>query len=352
VKLLHCLGLLAGIILSGACSSPAKLLLDGATPGVDGQIIDAAPTDSVPIDGGACPVAPTAQALAPVANFGANPGNLALQIYVPTNHGAHPPLVLALHGCSQTAAAYAKTGWNRLADYNGFIVAYPQTTANNGCFNWFAANEQTRAGNEVTSIVNMVQALVQAHGVDATRVYVTGLSAGGASTAVLLATHPDVFAAGTAIAGVPFRCAGTVTEGLSCMSSPPNKTAAQWGDLVRAAAGNNLSRVPRLSIWHGSNDNTVNNANALALVAQFTNVNGIDATADKTTTVSAATHREYRNAAGVTLVDYWSVAGMNHGTPVDPTRNCGTAGPFVLDVGLCSSRYAAEFFGLAACATP
>ncbi len=346
------LSLLTGIILSVACSSPAKQLLDSDNHSDDGRPLDGGITDSRTTDGGACPVAPVARTLAPVANFGANPGNLSLQIYVPATHGAHPPLVLALHGCSQTATAYAKTGWNRLADYNGFIVAYPQTTANNGCFNWFAASEQTRAGNEVTSIINMVHALEQSHGVDATRVYVTGLSAGGASTAVLLATYPEVFAAGTAIAGVPFRCAASVTEGLNCMTSPPNKSAAQWGDLVRAAAGNNLSRVPRLSIWHGSNDNTVNNGNALAMVAQFTNVHGIDATADATATVGAATHREYRNAAGVTLVDYWSVAGMNHGTPVDPAHNCGTAGPFVLDVGFCSSRYAAEFFGLAACAAP
>ena len=67
-----------------------------------------------------------------------------------------------------------------------------------------------------------------------------------------------------------------------------------------------------------------------------------------TSTVGVATRREFKNASGVTLVESWSLAGMNHGTPVDPSSGCGTAGAFILDVGVCSSRYAAEFFGLAA----
>ena len=339
------------VTLLQACGNPATAPKD-AVPSIDGP----ATTDSwldAKLDAPAtCPTAPLASTLTALTNFGANPGNLTATMYVPTIKPTHPALVLALHGCSQTGAAYAKTGWNQLADHNGFIVAYPQTTATNACFNWYSSSEQTRNGNEVTSILSIVHTLQQAYSVDASRIYVTGLSAGGAMTTLLLATHPEVFNAGAAMAGLPFRCAGNASEGFACMSAAPSKTAAQWGDLVRTAAGANLARAPRLSIWHGSSDDTVNNSNALAMVAQFTDVNAIDAAADATTTVGAATHREYRNAAGTTLVDYWSVTGMNHGVALAPRDGCGTAGPFLLDQGICSTRAAADFFGLAACSTP
>ncbi len=334
-----------------ACAGPAAGPTDAATSLDSPAAVDGA-YDATPDAATTCPTAPPASALTPVGSFGNNPGNLSVAVYVPTTKPTRPALVVALHGCSQTGAAYAKTGWNQLADYNGFIVAYPQTTANNACFNWFSTSEQSRTGNEAMSIISIVNQLTQTYNIDPARVFVTGLSAGGAMTTVLLATYPEVFAAGAVMAGLPFRCASNASEGFACMAAAPTKTAAQWGDLVRTAAGINLTRPPRLSIWHGSNDGTVNNSNALAMVAQFTNVNAIDATADVTTTVGAATHREYRNAAGRTLVDYWSVAGMNHGAAVDPRNGCGTAGPFLLDEGLCSSRAAASFFGVAACAAP
>ncbi len=339
------------VALLQACADPAADPKD-ATTSIDGPATTDSRLDARPDAPATCPTAPVASTLTSLTNFGANPGNLTAAVYVPTIKPPHPALVIALHGCSQTGAAYAKTGWNQLADHNGFIVAYPQTTANNACFNWFSTSEQTRTGDEVTSIVSIINTLKQTYSVDSTRIYVTGLSAGGAMTALLLATHPEIFVAGAVMAGLPFRCAGNASEGLSCMSASPTKTPAQWGDLVRTAAGSSLTRAPRLSIWHGSNDGTVNNSNALAMVAQFTNVNGIDAIADATTTVGAATHREYRNAAGVTLVDYWSVAGMNHGVALDLRNGCGTAGPFLLDQGLCSSRAAADFFGVAACSPP
>lgn len=279
-----------------------------------------------------------------VTNFGSNPGGLSLFLYEPAGIGGNVPLVLALHGCGQTADAYATTGWNALADERRFLVAYPQTTTNNACFDWFSANQQTRSGPQVTSLLQMVQHLVTTRGVDPSRVHVTGLSAGGAMTGVLLAVAPDVFSRGAVIAGLPFGCATTALQGLTCMSAPPDQTPAQWGALVRAVAGTNPA--PRVSLWHGTADTTVRPENLREQVEQWTDVNAIDATAETTTTVGLATHQEFRNAAGVTLVESWSLSGMNHGTPIDTASGCGTAGPFVLDVGVCSSRFAAEFFSL------
>lgn len=282
--------------------------------------------------------------LTAVPNFGTNPGGLSLFLYEPVGIGGNVPLVLALHGCGQTAEAYAATGWNALADERRFLVAYPQTTTNNACFDWFSANQQTRSGPQVTSLLQMVQHLVSTRGVDASRVYVTGLSAGGAMSGVLLAVAPDVFSRGAVIAALPFGCATTALQGLTCMSAPPDQTPAQWGALVRAAAGANPS--PRVSLWHGTADGTVRPENLREQVEQWTDVNAIDATAETTTTVGLATHQQFKNADGLTLVEAWSLSGMNHGAPIDTASGCGTAGPFVLDVGVCSSRLAAQFFSL------
>lgn len=283
-------------------------------------------------------------ALTSVTGFGSNPGALSLFLHEPAGLGANVPLVVALHGCSQTADAYQAAGWNALADQHRFLVAYPQVTSNGACFDWFSSNQQTRSGPQVTSMLQMVQHLVATKGVDPSRVFVTGLSAGGAMAEVLLAVTPDVFSRGQVVAALPFACATSQLQGFTCMSSPPNRTPAQWGALVRTASGSNAA--PRVTIWHGTSDGTVAHANLQEQVDQWTDVNAIDATADGTSTVGIATRREFKNAAGITLVESWSLSGMSHGQPLDAASGCGTAAPFMLDVGVCSSRFAAEFFGL------
>ena len=97
-------------------------------------------------------------ALTAVTGFGSNPGGLSLFIHEPAALGTGAPLVVALHGCSQSASAYSAAGWDELADQRRFLVAYPQTTANAGCFDWFSANQQTRSGAQVTSVLQMVTA--------------------------------------------------------------------------------------------------------------------------------------------------------------------------------------------------
>lgn len=285
-----------------------------------------------------------AVALTEVTGFGSNPGGLSLFIYEPSGVGSNVPLVLVLHGCWQTAAVSEGVGWNALADRHRFRVAYPQTADNNGCFEWFTGLQQTRTGPQVTSILQMVQHLTSTHGVAPTRVYVTGLSAGGAMGAVLLAVAPDVFSRGALIAAAPFACATTAFQSLGCTTTSTNRTAAQWGTLVRLAAGS--KRAPRVSLWHGTSDLVVSPDNLQELVEQWTDVNAIDTTPELTTNVGAATRREFKDDAGLTLVESWSVAGLGHGYPVDPSRACGTASAFHLDVSLCASRHAADFFGL------
>ncbi|GIG56942.1 feruloyl esterase [Longispora fulva] len=296
-----------------------------------------------------------AAALTEVTGFGSNPGDLRMFTYVPPGLPAGRPLVVALHGCGQNAAGYATdSGWTELADRYALAVLVPQTsTANNiqGCFNWFLPGDTGRGAGEALSIRQMVARLAADAGTDPARTYVTGLSAGGAMTAVMLAAYPDVFAGGGIAAGLPYRCATTVLEAtVNCMSQGVDLTPAQWGDKVRAASGYN-GPWPVVSIWHGTADPTVNPVNLRELADQWTDVHGADRTADVTDTVNGYPHQVFRDAAGAAVVETFSVTGMRHAQPIDPGTGpgqCGRAGdPYILDVDVCAAYQMMVFWGLA-----
>lgn len=288
-----------------------------------------------------------------VTGFGSNPGNLRMFKYVPAGLPANAPLVVALHGCAQSAANYdAETGWQLLADRWQFALVLPQQQSSNNsssCFNWFEPGDTARGQGEALSIKQMVDRMVADHGSAPSRVYVTGLSAGGAMTAVMLATYPDVFAGGAILSGLPYRCATTQSAAFSCMNPGTDLTPAQWGDKVRAAYPSWTGPWPTVSIWHGDADYTVRPANLTESMDQWTNVHGIDQAADVSDTVAGYPHKVYKNAAGQPRVETYTITGMGHGTPVDPgtgETQCGTAGSYILDVNICSSYYIARFWGL------
>ncbi len=227
--------------------------------------------------------APAAAALVETA-FAPNPGNLRMFSYVPPGVKAGAPLVVLLHGCGQTAAGYGLgTGWNELAGRLGFaVLAAEQKAVNNPntCFDWFLPDDVTRGAGEAASIAAMIRTMLDTHKLDATRVFVTGLSAGGAMTAAMLATYPELFAGGAIIAGLPYGAAMNVREALDSMRGAPLRTPRQWGDAVRAAS-DFKGPWPRVSIWHGGMDTTVNLTNAQASVAQWADVHGLPLTAAK-----------------------------------------------------------------------
>jgi poly(hydroxyalkanoate) depolymerase family esterase len=264
-----------------------------------------------------------------------------------------------MHGCSQTASSMVATGWNDLADELGFAVVYPQqATANNpiGCFNWAGEYGDpanlTRGQGENQSIISMVDHMIAEHGVDTSRVYVAGFSAGGAFVPVLLATWPDRFRAGAIMSGIPYRCATTVDAAYDCQQLHLNpgmaKTATQWGDLVRAAYPGYTGPRPRVQIWHGTSDGIVADENQQELIEQWTDVHGTDATADTTEELAGMTRREFEDG-GVVVVETYTVAGMGHAVcvgPDDPEHGCGSVGAYYEDRGTCSTWRAAKFFGL------
>jgi feruloyl esterase len=296
--------------------------------------------------------APSAFALTQVTSFGSNPGNLLMYKHVPSSMPANAPLVVAMHGCTQSASAYEATGWTQLANNNKFYVVYPEQQSGNNqnkCFNWFEPGDIARGQGEALSIKQMVDKMKADYSIDPTRVYVTGLSAGGYMVNVMLATYPDVFAGGAPFSGGPYKCATSMTNAFSCMSPGVDKTPAAWGDLARGGYSGYTGRKPKVSIWHGDADYTVKQTNQVEEMEQWTNYHGLSQTAAVSDTVAGYPHKVYKDASGNALVETYTITGMGHGTPVDPgtgANQCGTAGAYILDVNICSSYYVAKFWGL------
>jgi feruloyl esterase len=296
--------------------------------------------------------APGDSPLVETTSFGANPGALRMWSYLPPKLPAKAALVVVLHGCGQTAAGYEfGAGWSTLARRYGFALLMPeQHKANNpqGCFNWFSPEDVRRGHGEVASIRAMIEQMICAHRIDRKRVYVTGLSAGGAMSAALLATYPDVFAAGAVIAGLPYGVAHNVRQALHAMMSPATHSGPELGDRVRHAS-RHQGPWPKLSVWHGSADRTVHPGNASQLVLQWLDLHGVPAKPSVEAMVDGHARRQWLNSAGDAVVESFTIAGMAHGTPLgvaDTGERFGAPGPFLLEAGIASSYHIAKFFGL------
>ena len=296
---------------------------------------------------------PSRTALTRVSDFGSNPGNLGMLTYVPERLAASPALVVVLHGCTQTPAAYNDgSGWSDLADSHGFVLLFPeQISANNpkSCFSWFVPEDTARDSGEALSIKQMIDKAVADQGIDPSRIFVTGLSAGGAMASVMLATYPEVFAGGAIIAGLPYGAAGNVHEALNAMFQGKNRSAREWGDLVRSASPHR-GTWPRISIWHGATDHVVKPNNATELVKQWTDVHGLPAGPSERSAIGGHSREVWLDTSGHEIIESFGIAGMGHGTPLavgEGEMEGGAAGAFMLDVGISSSHHIAQFFGLA-----
>lgn len=298
--------------------------------------------------------------LTEVTSFGSNPGNLRMCRYLPAGLDSGRPLVVALHGCRQQAADYDdETGWIRFADKHRFALLLPQQQEINNsrrCFNWFEPGDNARDQGEALSIRQMIDKTASDANIDPRNVHVTGLSAGGAMAAVMLATYPEVFAGGAIIAGVPYRCAHGASEALlECgvsltgqLGAMKDLTPTDWGARVRNAS-THTGPFPRVSIWHGTSDTTVNPKSQEELLDQWSDVLRIDRTPDAEDSLHGHQRRLYKDEQGKVLLETVVVNGMGHGTPIDPGTaddRCGKAAPFILDAGVCSTFHILRFWGL------
>ncbi len=284
-----------------------------------------------------------AGAVMEVAAFGANPGRLGMKLLVPSPR-ARPgaPLFVLLHGCGQDAVRFARaSGFAALAARQGAALLLPDQSADNNaqrCFNWFRPADIARGGGEAASIRAMVSDAVRRCAADPRRVFVAGLSAGGAMAAALLAAYPDAFAAGGVVAGLPVGAAADAHDALLQMTHPQPRSREAWHALLPGAAPAG-GAWPRLSVWHGEADHIVAPANAAALVGQWTARLGLPEAPERVT--RPAPHLT-RSCWGE-HVEYWRVAGYGHAFPVADGM---AADPFVLPAGVAAAAAMARFWGL------
>ena len=259
----------------------------------------------------------------------ANPGNLTLHTHVPAGLTDNAPLVVLLHGCGQDAETFADdTGWRALADRHGFVLLMPgQTDDNNSqrCFNWFRPGDNTRDHGEAASIVAMTHATIAQYHCDPARVFVTGLSAGGAMTACLLASYPELFAAGAVVAGLPAGAARNVMGAMSRMSGRgQHLTPAEWTARAHAMAPARFDgRFPSLSIWRGTADPVVAPVNAELLAEQWTGLLGIDQPRTQKRVKPGITCDSWGTPKAA--VQLWTIADAGHVYPVRADQGVSAA---------------------------
>lgn len=283
-----------------------------------------------------------------LTDFGSNPGALNARYRLPARHRGGRPLVVVLHGCTQSALAYDHhSGWSQLAEEAGFALLYPEQQRGNNpnlCFNWFQPGDTQRQAGEAMSIRQMIDAMIDTHGIDRERIFITGLSAGGAMAATMLATHPEIFAGGAVIAGLAHGTARTIPEAFDRMRGQGLPGERDLQRLLREAS-DHRGPWPRLSIWQGTADQTVAASNADAIAAQWRGVHGLAERPDRSRSSGVLETRVWCDPSGEAVIEMNVIAGMGHGTPLAP--GLGAPGPYMLDVGVSSTRAVACFWGIA-----
>ncbi|WP_162998191.1 alpha/beta hydrolase family esterase [Brevundimonas lutea] len=296
-------------------------------------------------------LAPRAGSLEEIARFGSNPGQLRMKVRAPRTRGPRAPLVVVLHGCTQSAEDYAgPAGWLDLADRFGFVVVAPEQARSNNpnlCFNWFEPGDSQRQGGEAASIAQMVSHAIRTFDLDRARVFVTGLSAGGAMTSVMLATHPEMFAGGAIVAGLPYGVAGSVGEALEAMTTASPLSAERLGDLVRGAT-DHPGPWPTVTVWHGQVDRVVRPSAGEAAAAQWRDVHQAAGPALTARTPDGRDFVVWRSSKGDPAVELHRVPGLGHGAPVRAhgPNGCGQASRHTPETGLSSTFEIALGWGL------
>jgi poly(hydroxyalkanoate) depolymerase family esterase len=260
------------------------------------------------------------------ATYRGRAGTRTYFVYVPAGirRNSRTPLVVALHGCAQTAADFAATTrFNDLADRRGFVVVYPEQTSWNHqqrCWHWYESAHQQRGAGEPAIIAGITAEVVAATGawrIDPARVYVTGLSAGGAMALVLAATYPEMFAAVGVHSAPAYRSAASAQHALGAMA----------GRTVVPSPVTGAARpMPPTILFHGTTDQTVRVSNGQRVAEQWLAFcracmtgprDGDRITRSRTTPGHTADGREYTitrwyTARGRTMLEYWQVKGLGH----------------------------------------
>lgn len=267
--------------------------------------------------------APAAQAatLTEIRDFGENPSNLGMHLYVPDNVQERPAVLVAVHYCTGSGPAfYSGTEFASLADRHGFVVIYPSATRSGQCFDVSSPQALTRGGgSDPVGIRSMVGYVEAHHNADPGRVFVAGASSGAMMTNVLLGNYPDVFQAGAAYMGVPFGCFAT-TDGSGwnsqCANGQISRGPQEWGDIARAAHPGYRGPRPRMQLWHGTQDAILHYNNFGEEIKQWTDVLGVSQTPVLTDSPRPNwTRTRYGDAGERAPVEAVSLDGVGHDLP-------------------------------------
>lgn len=229
------------------------------------------------------------------------------KLYTPsTSRGKSLPLVVMLHGCSQSPDDFAAgTGMNALAEELGCLIAYPAQPASanaNKCWNWFKPEDQQRGLGEPSLIAGITRQIMRDHTVDPARVYVAGLSAGGAAAAVMGAAYPELYAAVGVHSGLPFGAASDLRSAFAAMRQGGE------GRARRAAP------IPTI-VFHGDQDATVNPRNGDAIAAAVTqSAAGLHSTVQRGQVHGGRAYSRavHADASGRALCEQWTIHGAGH----------------------------------------
>jgi poly(hydroxyalkanoate) depolymerase family esterase len=253
-------------------------------------------------------------------------GGRAYKLYVPSGYTGQEevPLVVMLHGCTQNPDDFAAgTSMNELAETHTFLVAYPAQAQNANmqkCWNWFKASDQQRGQGEPAIIAGITRQVIEEYGVADGRVYVAGMSAGGAMAAIMGATYPDLYAAVGVHSGLAPGAAQDISSAFSAMQGRGASNAHQDVPTASSEAG-----VPVI-VFHGDRDTTVHPSNAEQLLAHYRTVDGIpggrNASGKPVPPVAvrkgqvpdghAYTRATQRDADGRPIMEQWTVHGLGH----------------------------------------
>ncbi|MBC8013227.1 MAG: PHB depolymerase family esterase [Methyloceanibacter sp.] len=261
-------------------------------------------------------------------SFACTAGSRNYKLYIPRRpQTGRRALLVMLHGGTQDADDFAAgTRMNALAEEHGFIVAYPnQSKAANAslCWNWFTPENQVRGRGEPSIIAGITSDIVADYDVDPARVFVAGLSAGGAMAAVMGATYPDLYAAVGVHSGLPYRSAADLPSAFAAMRGD----AGPRGRRSRKSRGaaDDSPRI-RTIVFHGDADNIVHPSNAANMVEAERAGESVERAEARHAAIRAHTRTVTRDKTGAVVVEQWLVHGSGHawsggspdGTYTDP----------------------------------
>lgn len=287
-----------------------------------------------------------------------NPGQLKAKIHLSSKQTSDAlPLVVVLHGCYQDAEKIAHDAdWNRLSDSIGFHVLYPEQLLRNNlssCYNWFIEKDIKKNSGEVYSIYLMIEQVQKSYAIDKSKIFVYGVSAGGAMASALLVDYPETFNAGAVLAGAPFGIATNAGQGMSAMINPKDLKPSEWATIAKQQNPGYKGTYPRIVVMHGTGDDVVSVKAGFELVEQFLALN--DCAVQPTTSTKAFQKNEaitkltYSNKANEERVVFYEFNKWGHFVPVDPGNGPlqgGQLGMFAKDVDFFSTIWILKDWGL------